>query len=43
LRGKRNEPAFMRKTAEYVADLFGLTTEEVEARTYANTCEFFGI
>lgn len=43
LRGKRNEPAFMRKTAEYVADLFGLTTEEIEARTYANTCEFFGI
>ena len=43
LRGKRNEPAFMVKTAEYVAGLFGVSTEEVEARTYANTCEFFGI
>lgn len=43
LRGKRNEPAFMVKTAEYVAGLFGVAREEIEARSYANTCEFFGI
>lgn len=43
LRGKRNEPAFMVKTAEYVAGLFGVSLEEIEARIYANTCEFFGI
>lgn len=43
LRGKRNEPAFMRKTAEYVAELFGVSFDEIEARSYANTCEFFGI
>lgn len=43
LRGKRNEPAFMRKTAEYVAELFGVSPEEIDSRTYANTREFFGI
>lgn len=43
LRGKRNEPAFMRKTAEFVAELFGVSLEEIEARSYANTRAFFNL
>lgn len=43
LRGKRNEPAFLRETAGFVAELFGVSVEEVEARTEANTRAFFGI
>lgn len=43
LRGKRNEPAYMRLTAEFAAELFGVPAEEIFKKTDANTCEFFGI
>lgn len=43
LRGKRNEPAFMRETARFVAELFGVTEDELEAQTEANTRAFFKI
>lgn len=43
LRGKRNEPAFLQETARFVAGLFGVPVEEIEARTTANTRAFFGI
>lgn len=41
LRGKRNEPAFMRQTAEFVAELFGVSVNEIESRSTANVRDFF--
>lgn len=43
LRGKRNEPAFMRQTAEFAAGLFGVPAEDLFKKTEENTCRFFGI
>ncbi|MBQ6705214.1 MAG: TatD family hydrolase [Opitutales bacterium] len=43
LRGKRNEPAFMRHTAEFAAELFGVPAEVLFRKTEENTREFFGI
>lgn len=40
-RGKRNEPAWVRHTAEMVAEIKGLPVEEVAARTTANAKRFF--
>jgi TatD DNase family protein len=42
-RGKRNEPAYVVTTAQQLADLRGLTLEEVAAHTWANTLAVFGI
>jgi TatD DNase family protein len=42
-RGKPNEPAFVRHTAEYAAGLFGVSYEELAARTTANAKRFFGL
>lgn len=42
-RGKPNEPAYLRHTAEFCATLFGLSYEEVAARTTANARRFFGV
>jgi TatD DNase family protein len=42
-RGKPNEPAFVRHTAEFCAGLFGATYEELAAITTANARAFFGI
>ena len=42
-RGKRNEPAYVVATAQQLADLRGLTLEEVAAHTWANTLAVFGI
>jgi TatD DNase family protein len=43
-RGKPNEPAFLRHTAEYCArDVFGVSDEEFAAITTANARRFFGI
>jgi TatD DNase family protein len=36
MRGKRNEPSFVRHTATYVADMLGLSFDELAARTTAN-------
>ncbi|MFT6409139.1 MAG: TatD DNase family protein [Arenicella sp.] len=41
LRGKMNEPANVRHTAQYVADLKGLPLEELAAKTTANFFELF--
>ncbi len=43
LRGKRNEPAFVAHTADFVAKLRGEDPEELRAQTYANACRIFGI
>jgi len=42
-RGKRNEPAFMRATAEKVAELRGLTLEDVSRITSLNAKLLFGV
>ena len=36
MRGKRNEPSFVRHTATYVADMLGLPFDALAARTTAN-------
>jgi TatD DNase family protein len=41
-RGKRNEPAFVARTAERLAAVLGLAAEEVAARTSANAVRAFG-
>jgi len=40
-RGKRNEPAFVKETARKLAELRGLTVEEVGERTSRNFYNFF--
>lgn len=40
-RGRRNEPAFLRETLEFAAELFGVPAESLDALTAANTREFF--
>jgi len=42
-RGKRNEPAFMLRTAEKVAELRGLTLEDVSRITSLNAKLLFGV
>ena len=41
LRGKTNEPANVRHTAQFVADLKGLTLEQLAAQTTDNFFELF--
>jgi len=40
-RGKRNEPAFVVETAQRVAEIRGITIEELEAATERNTRQLF--
>lgn len=42
-RGKRNEPAFVVHTAEKLAELWDVSTEEVMAQTGENAQRFFGL
>lgn len=42
-RGKRNEPAYVAYAAEQVAELKGLTVEDVARITTKNVCDLFGI
>ena len=42
-RGKRNEPAFVRRVAERIATVRGLPTDEVIARTGENAARVFGL
>ena len=42
-RGKRNEPAFVAKTAERIAELRGTSAEEVGEVTAQNFFRFFGL
>lgn len=41
-RGKPNEPAYLRHTAEYAADFFGVSLDELAAVTTANARAFYG-
>lgn len=42
-RGKPNEPAFVRHTAEFCAELFGVSYEELASTTTKNAREFYGL
>lgn len=42
-RGKPNEPAFLRHTAEFAAEMFGVSYDELAEATTANARKFFGI
>lgn len=42
-RGKRNEPGYVRFTAQTLAELQNLPLETVAAQTWANTCRLFDI
>ena len=42
-RGKPNEPAFVRHTAEYAANLFGVSLEELAEKSSATAKAFFGL
>jgi len=42
-RGKRNEPAYLVHTASRVAELLGLTLEELAEATTANACRLLGV
>lgn len=42
-RGKPNEPAYLRHTAEFCAGLFGVGLEELARRATANARKFFGL
>ena len=43
LRGKRNEPSFLRVTAEFAAKFFDVPVEEVDRVSVRNTREFFSL
>jgi TatD DNase family protein len=43
MRGRRNQPTFVKYVAEEVAKLKGLNVEEVAKITYNNTVEFFNL
>jgi TatD DNase family protein len=42
-RGKRNEPAWVARTAEQVADLWGVSVDEAGEITTENALRFFRI
>src|SRR5690625_1226557 len=42
-RGKRNEPAYVKLVAERIADLRGVSYEEISSMTTQNAFDFFGI
>ncbi|SMO80531.1 TatD family hydrolase [Gracilimonas mengyeensis] len=42
-RGKRNEPAFMKFTAQKLAELFDLSLEEIDQRTTKIASQLFGL
>lgn len=42
-RGKANEPSYLRLTAEYAAELFGVHIEQLEAESSAAAREFYGL
>ncbi len=43
VRGQPNQPAHLRHTAEKAAEIFGISLDQLAARTTANTKAFFGL
>jgi TatD DNase family protein len=43
VRGKRNEPAFVVHTANFLADLYGIELEALAGQTTSNFLNFFGL
>ena len=43
MRGKQNRPPYVRFTAEKIAEIKGISAEEVADATYRNACAFYGI
>ena len=43
MRGKQNRPPYVRFTAEKIAQIKGVSPEEVAEATYRNACSFYGI
>jgi len=43
LRGKPNEPAYVRHTADFCAELLSVSYEELAANTTKNAREFYGL
>lgn len=43
MRGRRNEPAFVRHVAEHIAGVWGATVEEVARQTTTNANRLFGL
>jgi TatD DNase family protein len=41
MRGKRNEPAFVKATAECLADLLGMPLDDFARQTTDNACRLF--
>jgi TatD DNase family protein len=42
-RGKRNEPAYVKETAQHIGGLRGLSGEEIGRQTADNFYRFFGL
>ncbi|MDD3897031.1 MAG: TatD family hydrolase [Candidatus Peribacteraceae bacterium] len=42
-RGKRNEPAFVRDVAAFIAELLGMPLKELDRKTTENAVAFFGL
>ncbi|MGB0370350.1 MAG: TatD family hydrolase [Opitutales bacterium] len=42
-RGKPNEPAYLKHTAAYVADMFGITEQALAEKTSQRVCAFFDL
>jgi TatD DNase family protein len=43
LRGKRNEPGYVKQTAQTIADLHNVSADEIAAATSRNFCRLFNI
>ena len=42
-RGKKNQPAYVRQVADYVAELLGLDVADLTRQTNANFDQLFGL
>jgi TatD DNase family protein len=42
-RGKRNEPVYVKYTAQKIAEIRGLSLEEIAEQTFQNACQLFKI